>query len=231
MAVKIAIADEHTVIRRGVYAMIMDQQSFSSEGEAQPTFSLTGEAASTAELLTLLEQQAPDILLLGYTLTASRQQSAQSPQSGLDGLALLKWLKQHYPALKVIVLSSYKNPLLVRLALEAGAKGYLSRSICEKRLHDTLKAVNDGEVYVDHSLMHTLFMADTRAPESLSARETDVLRLLCKGLSLTTISMRLHLSIKTVSAHKIRAMEKLGVKNDCQLYCLLARSRMFDIAI
>ncbi len=228
MAVKIAIADEHTIIRRGVYAMMMDQQSFSSGSEAQSSFSLTGEVASTAELLALLEQQTPDILLLGYTLTASRQ---QSPQSNLDGLALLKWLKQHYPALKVIVLSSYKNPLLVRLALEAGAKGYLSRSICEKMLHDTLKAVNDGEVYVDPSLMHTLFSADIRATESLSARETDVLRLLCKGLSLTTISMRMHLSIKTVSAHKIRAMEKLGVKNDCQLYCLLARSRMFDIAI
>lgn len=228
MAVKIAIADEHTIIRRGVYAMMMDQQSFSSGGGAQTTFSLTGEAATTAELLALLAQQAIDILLLGYTSTASRQ---QSPQNGLDGLALLKWLKQNYPSLKVIVLSSYKNPLLIRLALEAGAKGYLSRSICEKMLHETLMIVNDGEVYVDRSLMHTLFSAENTAQEALSARETDVLRLLCKGLSLTTISVRLHLSIKTVSAHKIRAMEKLGVKNDCQLYCLLARSRMFDIAI
>lgn len=228
MAIKIAIADEHTIIRRGVYAMIMDHQPSLYENEAQPTFSLTGEAATTPELLTMLAQQSPDILLLGYTLTASRQ---HSPQSGLDGLALLKWLKQSYPALKVVVLSSYKNPLLIRLALEAGAKGYLSRSIGEKLLHEALVAVNNGEVYVERSLMNTLFSANSAAPEALSARETDVLRLLCKGLSLTTISIRMHLSIKTVSAHKIRAMEKLGVKNDCQLYCLLARSRMFDIAI
>lgn len=228
MAVNIAIADEHTIIRRGVYAMIMNAGSAPGDASKQLTFSLTGEAATTAELLALLAQNTTDILLLGYTLTENRN---QNPQNGLDGLALLKWLKQHYPALKVIVLSSYNNPLLVRLALEAGAKGYLSRSVCEKMLHDTLKAVNDGEVYVDPSLMHTLFSADTRVTESLSARESDVLRLLCKGLSLTTISIRMHLSIKTVSAHKIRAMEKLGVKNDCQLYCLLATSRMFDIAI
>ncbi|MCE9992464.1 response regulator transcription factor [Enterobacter asburiae] len=225
MAVKIAIADEHTLIRRGVYAMMMDRQSTDLDGEKRLDLTLSGEAATTSELVALLEHRTIDILLLGYTLSAQRH---QTPHLGLDGLALLKWLKQHYPALKVIVLSSYKNPLLIRLALEAGAKGYLSRSICEKTLYQTLKAVNDGEVYVERTLMSTLFQGEK---ELLSPRETEVIRQLCKGLTLTQVSLRMHLSIKTVSAHKIRAMEKLGVTNDCQLYCLLARTRMFDIAL
>jgi len=79
--------------------------------------------------------------------------------------------------------------------------------------------------------MNTLFQKGKTSNEALSPRETEVLRLICKGLSLTDISRRMHLSIKTVSAHKMRAMEKLGVKNGCQLYCLLAKTRMFDIVI
>lgn len=217
MTIKIAIADEHTIIRRGVHAMLM--------ANATPTLhlSLSGEAASTGELLALLAQQKPDILLLGYTLIHSL--------NDMEGLTLVKWLAHHYPKLKVMMLSPDTNPLMIRLALEAGARAYLSRHTNENILHQALHSVIEGEVFVEHTLMNTLFQKGKAMTDALSPRETEVLRLICKGMSLTDISRRLHLSIKTVSAHKMRAMEKLGVKNGCQLYCLLAKTRMFDIVI
>ncbi|MFY9995977.1 MAG: response regulator transcription factor [Leclercia sp.] len=215
MTIKMVIADEHTVIRRGMRAMMMD-------GPSLP-LSVSGEAATTGELLTLLARETPDILLLGYALP-------ESP-SGMEGLPLLKWLTRHYPALKVLILSPDTNPRIIRLALEAGARAYLSRNTDDKTLGQALRAVMHGEVFVEHSLMNALFQGGKMSADTLSGRENDVLRLICKGLSLTDIACRMHLSIKTVSAHKMRAMEKLSVKNDCQLYCLLAKTRMFDIAI
>jgi len=215
MTMKMVIADEYTVIRRGVRAMISNNASL--------TLSFCGEADSVGELLALLGRETPDILLLGYTL--------RDPQNGMEGLALVKWLTRHYPALQVMMLSPDTNPLMIRLALEAGAKAGRSRHSDENILSQALQSVIDGEVYVERTLMNALFKGGKMMNETLSVRETDVLRLICRGLSLTDISRRMHLSIKTVSAHKMRAMEKLGVKNSCQLYCLLAKTRMFDMAL
>ena len=223
MTIRIAIADEHTIIRRGVHTMIVNSNSHFADATSPHHLTVAGEAASTSELLTLLAQEKPDILLLGYTLIASL--------NDMEGLTLVKWLAHHYPTLKVMILSPDTNPLMIRLALEAGARAYLSRHTSEKVLRQALQSVIEGEVFVEHALMNTLFQKGKTTTDALSPRETEVLRLICKGLNLTDISRRMHLSIKTVSAHKMRAMEKLGVKNGCQLYCLLAKTRMFDIVL
>lgn len=224
MQIKINIADEHPLIRRGIHAMIDDLNSTA----AGTSFMMTDESETTAGMVTQLTQHSPDILLLGYTLNGAH---SADPLSRMEGLTLIKGLNMRFPALKVILLSRYKNPQLIRLAIETGARGYLSHNISERTLRDALISVMQGEVYVEPALMQMLFTGEKQASGTLSPREADVLRLLCKGGSLTDVSRRMHLSIKTVSAHKIRAMEKLQVKNDCQLYCLLARTRMFDITM
>jgi len=126
MTIKIAIADEHTIIRRGVRAMIMDNHTHLTDTHSPLNLCVTGEAASTSELLNLLAQNKIDILLLGYTLIQSL--------NDMEGLTLVKWLMHHYPTLKVIMLSPDTNPLMIRLALEAGARAYLSRHTNEKIL-------------------------------------------------------------------------------------------------
>ena len=218
MLTKIVIADEHPLIRRGIHAMLEGI----GHSDAAPAYLLAGEVGSTHSLFTLLAQTAPDVLLLGYTLN-----TAQTPGrvGNMNGLALVKALCQKYPALNVVLVASYKSPQLIRMAIEAGAKAYISHTINEKTLQDALGCVMKGDVYIEPTLVKGFLQRE--AP--LSAREIEVLRLLCKGANLTDVSRQMHLSIKTVSAHKIRAMEKLQVKNDCQLYCLLARTRMFDI--
>lgn len=228
MSLTIIIADENTLIRRGIKALVAAVEELPAVPNGKLGFSLVAEARSTADLLAQLALHQPDILLLGYTLNTV---AGPNPLSGMDGLALVKGLSQKFPAVKILLFAPYKIPQLIHMAIDAGAKAYVSRDVTEKSLRDALCAVMNGEVYIEPVLMKMLLQRGKLAEEALSPRENDVLRLLCRGLSLTDIARRMHLSIKTISAHKIRAMEKLRVKNDCQLYCLLAKTRMFDIAL
>lgn len=228
MNVRIAIADEHTIIRCGVISMIMNMSSLSNDNLARNEFIVTGNTATPSGLLALLSEQTVDILFLGFSLAT---RSSPNPISGMDGVLLIKWLNRRYPQLKMVVLSPYKNTQLIRMSLEAGAKGYISWDTCEQTLSRALNSVLNCEVYIERELMSSLFQVGKQAGQELSPREIDVLRMLCKGLNLTQIANQMHLSNKTVSAHKLRAMEKLGVSSDCQLYCLLAKTQMFDITI
>jgi len=228
MSINIAIAHEHTIIRRGVMSMIMNAPALPSDSFSRPEIKVTGDTASPSGLMSLLTEQTVDILFLGFSLATT---PGPNPISGMDGVLLIKWLNRKYPKLKMIVLSPYKNTQLIRMTLEAGAKAYISRDTCEKTLSRTLSSVINDEVYIERELMNALFQNNHQASRELSPREIDVLRMMCQGLNLTQIAQQMNLSNKTVSAHKLRAMEKLNVSNDCQLYCVLAKTQAFDIAI
>ncbi|NYS30065.1 MULTISPECIES: response regulator transcription factor [unclassified Pantoea] len=228
MSINIAIAHEHTIIRRGVMSMIMNAPALPSDSFSRPEIKVTGDTASPSGLMSLLTEQTVDILFLGFSLATT---PGPNPISGMDGVLLIKWLNRKYPKLKMIVLSPYKNTQLIRMTLEAGAKAYISRDTCEKTLSRTLSSVINDEVYIERELMNALFQNNNQASRELSPREIDVLRMMCQGLNLTQIAQQMNLSNKTVSAHKLRAMEKLNVSNDCQLYCVLAKTQAFDIAI
>ncbi|HEI8868850.1 TPA: response regulator transcription factor [Serratia odorifera] len=227
MTVNIVIADEHTIIRRGVLSMI-HSMSTTEYNMDNIDFNVVGDTDTPAELCNLLAQQRVDILFLGFSL---KTQKTHNPISELDGVALVKWLAQKFPATRIVVLSPYRNSNIIRMVLQAGADGYISRETCERSLWRTIISVLNGEAYIERGLMDSLFRGDSLVGQELSPRENDVLRMMCRGLSLTAISAKMNLSNKTVSAHKLKAMEKLGVKTDCQLYCLLSQTRMFDIAI
>lgn len=228
MKANIIIADEHTIIRRGMVSMMSTMSSMLNQNQMLNDLRIVGDTDSPSELMTLLANNTIDLLFLGFSLTT---QPSVSPLSGMDGLPLIKWINRKYPQLKIVVVSPFKNTQLIRMVLNAGAKAYISRDTCEKTLARALTTVLNNEVYIQRELMDALFSRGDLAGHELSPREIDVLRLLCKGMSLTDISHQLNLSNKTISAHKLRAMEKLEVKSDCQLYCLMAKTQMFDIAI
>ncbi|EPF0317236.1 LuxR C-terminal-related transcriptional regulator [Enterobacter chuandaensis] len=227
MNVNIVIADQHTIIRRGVFSMIQNIPK-SEYGMEETRFNVIGDTDTPGEIYTMLSQQKVDILFLGFSL---KTRKSQNPLSELDGIPLIKWLVQHFPDTRIVVLSPYNNRNIIRQVLQDGAAGYISRETCERSLWRTIAAVCNGETYIERGLMNAFFRADPLSEQELTLRENDVLRMLCKGHSLSTISRQMNLSNKTVSAHKLKAMEKLGVKTDCQLYCLLSQMRIFDIAI
>lgn len=227
MTVNIIVADEHTIIRRGVLSMI--NNSSSKEGKLNGIdFKVIGDTDSPSEIYSMLSKNEVDILFLGFSL---KKKKSQSPISDLDGVSLIKWLANKFPQTRIVVLSPYRNRNIIRQVLHDGAVGYISRETCERSLWRTIVAVRNGETYIERSLMDSMFRGGQVAEQELTLRENDVLRMLCRGQSLTTISSKMNLSNKTVSAHKLKAMEKLGVKTDCQLYCLLSQTQMFDISM
>lgn len=223
MQARIVVADEHILVRRGLMAMIHQLPPQGGDFFSRPVFTLQGHADSLSQLLTLLAEHPVDILFLGFSLV----------KVGNGSGTLLEWLREHYPTLKVVVISPYKNALLVRMALEAGAMGYIVRDCCEKTVQNTLRSLLNNKVFVQRGLMNAVLLHKTGslAGQPLSPREVDVLRSLYEGLEQPEISSRMGLSNKTVSAHKIHAMEKLGVQSDCQLYCLMTVAQIFDDVI
>ncbi|CAI1510408.1 MULTISPECIES: response regulator transcription factor [Serratia] len=227
MTVNIVIADQYTIIRRGVLSMINNMPT-SEYGMDGVKLNIIGDTNSPNDINQYLTENRIDILLLGFSL---KTQKTKNPISELDGASLVKWLANKFPQTKVIVLSPYRNNNIVRHVIQNGAAGYISRDTCEQGLWRAIAAVLNGETYIERSLMNSLFRNDCLMDSELSLRENDVLRMLCNGLSLTAISSKLNLSNKTVSAHKLKAMEKLGVKTDCHLFFLLSQIKTYDITI
>lgn len=198
-------------------------------GDKSAHFNIVGAISTPVELINMLAKNSVDLLLLGYSLNTC-DNSSSNPLTSMDGYALTKWLISKYPRLKIIIISPYKHVSLIRMMLELGVVGYISVDVGEKTLERVISTAMNNEVYVERHLMKSLFNNQQQDITNITAKESEVLRLLCKGLNLTHIATRMNLSIKTVSAHKLRAMSKLGVNSDCQLYCLLAKTQWFDIA-
>ncbi|MDR3432784.1 MAG: response regulator transcription factor [Rouxiella aceris] len=228
MSVNIVIADELRLVRKGVISLINSMHYGEQLGnDPEGRYNIVADTATPNELVNILASHDVDLLILGYSLSTKEN---SNPISSLDGYALIKWLTKKYPALKIIVISPYKHPSLMRTVLEMGATGYISMNICEKTLERVIISVLNNEVYVEKGMIKSLFQGGNRNGREVSLKEMEVLRLLCKGLNLTSIANRMNLSIKTVSAHKLRAMNKLEVESDCQLYCLLTETKLFNVS-
>ncbi|EIC82695.1 response regulator transcription factor [Serratia sp. M24T3] len=226
MHINIVVADEFQLVRKGVISLISTMRSI-ERLENTSSFNIVADVSTPNELITVLSGKPVDLLILGYSLETFQN---NSPIAALDGYALIKWLARKYPELKIIVISPYRHPQLIRMVLEMGVLGYISLNVSEKILERAIVSVINNEVYIEKGMMKTLFQGGDLNGKPISLKELEVLRLLCKGHNLTSIAGRMNLSIKTVSAHKLRAMSKLDVNSDCQLFCLLAETRLFNLS-
>jgi len=137
---------------------------------------------------------------------------------GLSGLDLIKRLKLEKPKLRILVLSMHGESQYAARALKAGASGYLNKDSAAELLLSALRKVAAGGVHIGEAAAATLLQSSEKLPhEALSDREFEVLRLLVEGLGPTEIGERLHLSVKTVSTHKTRILEKLNVGSTAAL--------------
>jgi two-component system invasion response regulator UvrY len=137
---------------------------------------------------------------------------------GLSGIDLIKRLKLEKPKLRILVLSMHGEQQYAARALKAGAAGYLNKDSASELLLGALRKVAAGGVHIGEVAAAALLQSGDKPPhESLSDREFEVLRLLVEGLGPTDIGERLHLSVKTVSTHKTRILEKLNVTSTAEL--------------
>ena len=197
---RVVIADDHTVVRRGLAEVISDAVDLA----------VVGEAASGDALLGLLRGGTPDVVVLDLSMP------------GPSGLDLVKQLRAEYPSLPLLVLSMHPEDQYAVRVLRAGAAGYLTKEAAERDLVQAIRRVAGGGRYLTPVLAESLlahFDTDPGASPhaSLSDREFQVLRLLASGKPVSTIGEELALSVKTVSTYRARLLQKMGMKNNAEL--------------
>ena len=196
---KILIADDHAVLRKGLRQIL---------AEALPDAEID-EAGTTSDALEQLSRQSWDVLVLDIFMP------------GRTGLEVLHEVRQQQPKLPVLVLSSAPEEQLAVRVLKAGASGYLNKQAAPEALVKALRKILAGGRYVSDALAERLAVEivrkDRRGTDALSDREFTVLRLIVAGRSIKEIADELSLSVKTVSTYHTRIWEKLGVHSDVDL--------------
>lgn len=197
--IRVFIADDHAVVRRGMLQIL----------EEAPDMVAAGEASTGGEALRALRQDDYDVLVLDISMP------------GGGGLEVLKQLQSLRPDLPVLILSVYSEKQYATRALRAGAAGYLTKDSAPDELVTAIRQVARGGKYITASLAATL--ADrlddsSRAlHEALSDRELQVMRLLASGETITDIATSLSLSVKTVSTYRARILDKLALESTADI--------------
>ena len=198
--IRLVIADDHEIFRDGLALMLSKQD----------TVTLTGQAADGEQLLRLVEEVRPDVVLTDIKMPR------------LDGIAATRTLLQRYPDLKIIALSMYEEEDLIVEMLEAGARGYLLKNADKKEIMEAVLTVSEGNIfYCKHTTAHLASLIvkskfDTRKKtyEALfTDREKEIIRLICQQHTAQEIGDRLYLSKRTVEGYRTRILEKMDVKN------------------
>ncbi len=211
--IKLAVCDDHDLVRAGLIQML----------KADGRFAIASQASSMAELSCELRRGAPvDVLLLDLILGLSCL---------ADGVDNVKALHVEHPHLPIVVLSMHDEPDVVHAVLSAGAKGYVTKDSAPSVMLDAVIQVHQGHRYVAPKLVESLFLLGQTGRHQvwhaeLTPREYEVLKRVVAGESIKSIALDLNLSIKTVSTHKVRLMEKLGVANSADLIRLAMKHGM-----
>ncbi len=203
--IKILIADDHPIVRRGLKQIIQDEKDMKVEFEA----------ANSEEVLNGLKELAIDVLLLDISMP------------GKSGLDLLVELKNQYPNLPILVLSALPEEVYAKRVIKMGALGYIHKESAPELLIPAVRRVYSGKTYVSSKLADILVSdlskkATETLHEKLSEREFEVLILIGKANTISEIAKTLYLSVATVSTYRARILDKMKLKNNSELiqYCL-----------
>ena len=208
---KVLIADDHAVFRRGLRETL-------AEAFSRVTY---GEAKTAQETLEHVRRQDWDLVILDISMP------------GKSGLDILDDLKRLRPKLPILLLSMHPEQQFARRALVAGAAGYLTKDSVTEELKEAVKKIVAGGRYVSATLAEKLAVdlrqgADTPLHELLSNREFQVLRMIASGKAVKDIAENLSLSVKTVSTYRARILEKTGMKTNAELIRYALQTQLVD---
>ncbi len=197
--ITVIIADDHPLFRRGLKHAL----------EETSDIEVIGESSNGDDLLSLVKDCTPEIILLDIAMP------------GKSGLDLLKQLKNEYPKLPVLILSVYPEEQYAVRFLKAGASGYLNKESAAEKLAEAIRKIADGGKYASVAVVEKLAFdfsnSEKPAHETLSDREYQVFGMIAIGKSLTEIGVELSLSVKTISTHRTRILEKMKMKKNAEL--------------
>ena len=198
--IRVLIADDHAIVRRGLIQIISDTMDIE----------VAGEASSASEVFELLRSLTFDVVILDLNLGET------------SGLEVLKTVKAEFPDLPVLMLSVYPESQFAVRTLRAGSSGYLNKDSAPEQLVKAIRRVAQNKRYVSAAVAEELLFhleADNDGPphELLSDREFQVLRFIASGNTVSEIAENLSLSVKTVSTYRSRLLEKMDMKTNAEL--------------
>ncbi len=205
--IRVLIADDQRVLREGLSMLV----------SLIDGVEVVGTACDGAEAVRLAEAYHPDVIMMDLRMP------------GTDGIAATADLRQRLPAARVLVLTTYADQDAILPALQAGARGYLTKDASAEQIEAAIRAVHAGQTHLDPAVQEILVAAvidpaaaagpsglSQNPPDGLTAREAEVLTLLASGLSNTEIAQRLYLSNATVKTHINRIFAKTGARDRAQ---------------
>ena len=209
--IRVLIADDHAIVRRGLQEILVRELEDS----------VFGEAKDAQEVIERTKRDDWDLVILDITMPG---------RSGLDVLRDIKALR---PKLPVLILSMHSEAQYGKRILRAGASGFMNKESAPEELIKAVRKILEGSVYVSPALAERLALdlrENARRPihETLSPREFEVLRMLASGKTVTEIADELHLSVPTVSTHRAHILEKMNMTTTAALISYAVRNRLVD---
>lgn len=209
--IRVLIADDHPIVRKGLVQILEDASGIV----------VVGEASDSSDVLQHVQDNTLDVVLLDLGMP------------GVGGLELIREIRRakNHPA--VLVLSVHPEERYGLRAIKAGAAGYLTKESAPDLMLDAIRKIHSGKKYITPTLaelMATDLDGDTQGQphEALSDREFQVLRMLASGKTISAIAEELNLSVKTVSTYRTRLLRKMRLKNNAELTHYAIREELLD---
>ena len=203
MSFKIILADDHPLILTGIRSLI---------DQITPHCEVIGEAYQVSELLKSLQQHHCDLLITDFSMPGDTR---------CDGLVMIQQLRRDYPNLPIIVLTQIQNSAILQSLIQVGVNGLILKKSVINVLADAIRQILLGHRYIGPAVNMLLADAGVSSQGNISPltpKESEVVRLLASGMSVSEVADYLHRSVKTISTQKKSAMVRLGITSDSALF-------------
>lgn len=209
--IKVLIADDHPIVRRGLRDVLADVGDIF----------IGGEASSAAEVVQLVREQRWDVVVLDISMP------------GGNGIELIDVIRRERPEARVLILTVFSEEQYAVRAIRAGAAGFLTKESAAEKLIEAIVKIANGGRYVTPELAETLasmLAGETSGQphERLSDREFEILKMLASGRTVSQVAQELALSVKTVSTHRTRILRKMNMKTNAELTHYAVRRGLVD---
>jgi len=200
--IRVLLAEDHTIVRKGLRSLLDDETEIE----------VVGEAEDGQQAIELVQRVQPDVVLMDITMPV------------LNGLEATRQIKKLFPQVKVVVLTVHSTEEYIFQILRAGASGYVVKQAAVSELVQAIQTVHRGDSFLSPSISRQVVEEYGRRAEAiedkydrLTNREREVLQLIAEGRANREIAQLLHVTVKTVEAHRAHLMDKLGLRSTAEL--------------
>jgi two-component system, NarL family, response regulator LiaR len=205
--IRVMLVDDHTMVRRGLATFL----------KVFDDLKLVGEAADGETAVSLCRQILPDVILMDMVMP------------DIDGVTATRLIRQNFPTVQIIALTSFKEESLVQSALQAGAIGYLLKNVSAEELAQAIRAAHAGRGTLAPEIIQAMAQAASQPPApgyDLTEREREVLALMVAGLNNSEIAEKLVVSPSTIKSHVSNILTKFGVTSRTEAAAMAVRHRL-----